>query len=114
MLIAITGPIASGKSTMISKLKEVFAGFVYIDLDVVCKEYKAKNQALFDTYYANNGITEADLAKVVFASDRLYGEFIGLFEPMLDDLLTELSQRHRTTFIIEFFKKFISCILQFI
>lgn len=101
MLIAITGPIASGKSTMISKLKEVFAGFVYIDLDVVCKEYKAKNQALFDTYYANNGITEADLAKVVFASDRLYGEFIGLFEPMLDDLLTELSQRHRTTFIIE-------------
>jgi pantetheine-phosphate adenylyltransferase len=106
-LIALTGKIASGKSTARKLLESNnYTNFThtikFIDLDEVCKNIISEGK--IDSFYLNYFNTteiNQDHISIIFSDRTLYNEYCETFSPYLYEYLTNLLQDEDTIYVVE-------------
>lgn len=115
-LIAITGLIASGKSTAMNMLKSRHYGdmfdFEFIDLDQYSKQLRISNVEIqqkqlqfFSTHFPQHDnidilLSPTFIIENIFTNEILYNEYGQIFEQYFIDYLTSLNDPNKT-YIIE-------------
>lgn len=96
MIIGITGPIASGKSTLTSNLLKS-KKFYHFDGDVECKriaiEQKENVNKIFEKYGYSN-LTNGEVSKVIFSNSEIYKEYTDYIYSFLIEDFKKVRKEH--------------------
>ena len=102
--IAITGNIASGKSTVQEILNE--KGYKVLDTDEVAhKLLTIKNQQLFDAFknydvFENGDFSREKLGKLIFSNNDLKAKLEKIIHPQVADKINEFFKSHRNKDVV--------------